>query len=132
MTFFRTTNLCYQSTTGTASSYHTHTPEHQTHLRICTACGTLKCIQTTHDTCTSTVVVCHLYSSDPLPDGAEFEVVGDMPQLEEAKETPTTSGVKRRYGNNDLEDGTDVEVSQSKRVRRSIGEDEHGIKNALD
>ena len=86
----------------------------------------------THDAHTSTDVLCHLHSSDPLPDGAEFEVVGDVPQLEEAKEAPTTAGVKRRHGICDLEDGTEVEVSQSKRVRRSIDEDEHRIKNALD
>ena len=131
MTFFRTTNLCYQSTTGTASSYHTCTPEHQTYLRT-EPVEHLNAHRMTHDTHMSTDVLCHLYSSDPLPDGAEFEVVGDVPQLEEAKEAPTMAGVKRRHGISDLEDGTEVEVSQSKRVRRSIDEDEHRIKNALD
>lgn len=76
-----------------------------------------------------------LCSSDPLPDGAEFEVTGEVPPLEgaaEAKEVPTVSGVKRRHANSDLEDGVEVEVSQAKRTKHSVDEEEDEIVNTLD
>ena len=82
------------------------------------------------------VFFCHLCSSDPLPDGAEFEVTGEVPQLEGAAQAkaagPPVSGVKRRHANSDLEDGVEVEVSQSKRTKRSVDEEEDGIVNTLD
>lgn len=77
-----------------------------------------------------------LHSSDPLPDGVEFEVAGEVPQMEgaaEAETAPSVSGVKRRLTNSDLEDGIDVEESQAKRTKRNVEEEEEdGIVMAVD
>lgn len=76
-----------------------------------------------------------LYSSDPLPDGVEFEVTGEVPQVEgaaEAEKAPSVSGVKRRLTNSGLEDGIDREESQPKRAKRSVEEEEDGIVMAVD
>ena len=59
-------------------------------------------------------------------------MTGEVPPLEGAKEVPPVSGVKRRHANSDLEDGVEVEVSQAKRTKHSVDEEEDEIVNTLD
>ena len=76
-----------------------------------------------------------LCSCDLLPDGAEFEVTGEVPQLEgaaEAEKAPAVVGVKRHRANSDLKDGIDEEESQSKRTKHGVEEEEDGIVTAMD